>query len=92
MIFGADVNHSIESVESIAAVVGSIDSECSYYAARMHIQQQPKGKSLELIINLGHMIKELLDEYFKANKIYPKRLIFIRDGVSEGQFGSVKCI
>ena len=35
------------------------------------------------------MVKPLLDEYFKKNQTYPKRLVFLRDGVSEGQFKKV---
>jgi hypothetical protein len=33
MVFGADVTHPApgENTESIAAVVGSLDLECSYY-------------------------------------------------------------
>ena len=69
--------------------VGSIDKDCCYYAARIQAQKQPKGKSLELIIELGLMVKELLQEYLKANKQYPKRIVFLRDGVSEGQFKEV---
>lgn len=93
MIFGADVNHAApinnETVESIAAVVGSIDRNCSYYAARMQAQQQPKGKSLELIYDLKSMVKELLEEFHKANKVFPHRLLFLRDGVSDGQFKQI---
>jgi eukaryotic translation initiation factor 2C len=70
-------------------VVGSIDRNCSYYAARMQAQQQPKGKSLELIYDLKSMVKELLEEFFKANKVFPHRLLFLRDGVSDGQFKQV---
>lgn len=35
------------------------------------------------------MVFELLQEYFKANNKFPKRIVFLRDGVSEGQFSKV---
>jgi eukaryotic translation initiation factor 2C len=60
-----------------------------YYAARLLSQIQPKQQSLELIYDLRKMVKPLLDEYFKKNQTYPKRLVFLRDGVSEGQFKKV---
>ena len=55
----------------------------------MQAQQQPKGKSLELIYDLKSMVRELLNEFYKVNKIFPKRLLFLRDGVSDGQFNQV---
>jgi len=36
------------------------------------------------------MVKELLIEFYKANrKLKPSKIIFYRDGVSEGQFDQV---
>jgi eukaryotic translation initiation factor 2C len=32
------------------------------------------------------MVISLLQQFFAENKAYPKRLVFFRDGVSEGQF------
>ena len=55
----------------------------------MQAQQQPKGKSLELIYDLKSMVRELLIEFYNVNKIFPKRLLFLRDGVSDGQFKQV---
>ncbi len=94
MIFGADVTHpsnndpndvSINS-ESIAAVTGSLDKECCYYAARLYAQKSPKGQSYEMIHDLDKMVKDLLYEHFIRNGKYPNRIVFYRDGVSEGQF------
>jgi hypothetical protein len=56
----------------------------------MQAQQQPKGKALELIIDLRYMVHDLLKEYFKVNNRYPVRIVFLRDGVSEGQFKTVR--
>lgn len=91
MVFGADVNHTSGSdAESIAAVVGSIDPDFTYYAARLYAQRQPRGQALEIIWDLGKMVSSLLDEHFNKNKRYPDRILFLRDGVSEGQFS--KCL
>jgi hypothetical protein len=35
------------------------------------------------------MVEDLLREYFKANQRYPNKIVFLRDGVSEGQFRTV---
>jgi eukaryotic translation initiation factor 2C len=94
MIFGIDVNHpSVEnsSKESVAAVVGSIDRTCSYYAARLLAQKREKRSALEMIFNLNEPVYQLLLEYHKNNPglKFPQRLVFFRDGVSEGQFNQV---
>lgn len=98
MIFGADVTHpsnnnpmdtSINS-ESIAAVTGSLDKECCYYAARLYAQKSPKGQAYEMIHDLDKIVKDLLVTNFEKNgRKFPQRIVFYRDGVSEGQFSLV---
>ncbi|KAJ0722674.1 putative post-transcriptional gene silencing PAZ-Argonaute family protein [Helianthus annuus] len=102
IIFGADVTHphpGEDSSPSIAAVVASQDwPEITKYAglvcAQAHRQeliqdlfkewQDPnKGKMS------GGMIKELLISFHRATGQKPQRIIFYRDGVSEGQFYQV---
>ena len=94
MFFGADVTHPAPTQgdgcsESIAAVTGSLDRECCYYAARLYAQRSPTGQAYEMIHDLDKMFNDLLHEYFRINKTFPKRLFFYRDGVSEGQFSLV---
>ncbi|KAJ9140921.1 hypothetical protein P3X46_031512 [Hevea brasiliensis] len=102
IIFGADVTHP-ESGEdtspSIAAVVASQDwPEVTKYAglvcAQPHRQeliqdlfktwQEPQQGTVA-----GGMIRELLLSFKKATGQKPLRIIFYRDGVSEGQFYQV---
>ncbi len=52
----------------------------------MYAQKHPKGQAYEIIHNLDSMVLSLLKEFFNVNKRYPKRIVFYRDGVSEGQF------
>jgi Piwi domain len=86
---GADVTHPMgfnETEPSIAAVVGSLDGTCSRFASRIRIQ----GHRVEIISDLKGIIKELLLDFYRANgNRKPERLIFYRDGVSEGQFAEV---
>ena len=46
---------------------------------------------MEIIAELKAVVKKLLIHFYKANnKRKPTRIIFYRDGVSEGQFAEVQ--
>ncbi|RZC53610.1 hypothetical protein C5167_012456 [Papaver somniferum] len=102
IIFGADVTHpetGEDTSPSIAAVVASQDwPEVTKYAGLVSAQAHRQ----ELIQDLfktwhdpqrgtvtGGMIRELLISFRKATGQKPLRIIFYRDGVSEGQFYQV---
>ncbi|XP_062026356.1 protein argonaute 1B-like [Rosa rugosa] len=102
IIFGADVTHphpGEDSSPSIAAVVASQDwPEVTKYAGLVSAQTHRQ----ELIQDLfktwqdpakgtmsGGMIKELLISFRRSTGQKPQRIIFYRDGVSEGQFYQV---
>ncbi|XP_062229123.1 protein argonaute PNH1-like [Phragmites australis] len=102
IIFGADVTHPETGEDlspSIAAVVASQDwPEVTKYAGLVCAQAHRQ----ELIQDLyktwhdpqrgtvtGGMIRELLISFRKATGQKPLRIIFYRDGVSEGQFYQV---
>ncbi|GAB4842677.1 argonaute 1B [Ancistrocladus abbreviatus] len=102
IIFGADVTHphpGEDSSPSIAAVVASQDwPEVTKYAGLVCAQAHRQ----ELIEDLfkswqdpvrgtvsGGMIKELLISFRRSTGHKPQRIIFYRDGVSEGQFYQV---
>ena len=63
-----------------------MDKECNFYAARLYAQSSPKGQAYEMIHDLDKMVKSLLNEHFRKNNAFPKKIVFYRDGVSEGQF------
>ncbi|XVF19809.1 hypothetical protein REPUB_Repub11eG0142800 [Reevesia pubescens] len=102
IIFGADVTHpqpGEDSSASIAAVVASMDwPEVTKYrgivSAQPHreeiiqdlyktVQDPQKG-----VVHSG-MIRELLMAFYNSTRQKPSRIIFYRDGVSEGQFSQV---
>jgi len=66
-------------------VVGSMDGHPSRYSATVRIQQHRQ----EVIHELASMVKELLIQFYVSTRFKPTRIIFYRDGVSEGQFGHV---
>ncbi|PIA43518.1 hypothetical protein AQUCO_01900127v1 [Aquilegia coerulea] len=102
IIFGADVTHPSpgeDSSPSIAAVVASMDwPEVTKYrglvSAQTHRQeliqdlykvvQDPQKGAVH-----GGMIRELLIQFRRSTGFKPHRIIFYRDGVSEGQFNQV---
>ncbi|KAJ7778889.1 Piwi domain-containing protein [Mycena olivaceomarginata] len=100
VVMGADVRVSICSLAgtngrpSYAAVVSSVDS----YAAKYVASQSVQASRQELISDLKRMCIQTLTKYMSYREAVekvplslkaPKRLIFYRDGVSEGQFQQV---
>uniref|UniRef100_A0A023G7R7 Putative germ-line stem cell division protein hiwi/piwi n=1 Tax=Amblyomma triste TaxID=251400 RepID=A0A023G7R7_AMBTT len=95
IIIGADVTHPAPGDRvkpSIAACVGSMDPVPARYRAsiRVQIQQQEAVARVEIIEDLKDMIKELLKAFNQETRLKPERIVFYRDGVSEGQFGFVR--
>ncbi|KAK0443706.1 ribonuclease H-like domain-containing protein [Desarmillaria tabescens] len=93
IVMGADVMHPAPGSQSpsYAAVVASIDSYGARYIAKTTLQL---GRQ-EMIGDLRSMAKDLLLSYMSYRSsmekvsTLPKRLIFFRDGVSEGEFKRV---
>ncbi|KAF8963796.1 argonaute-like protein [Flammula alnicola] len=97
IVIGADVMHPAPGAQgcpSYTAVVGSVDSNAAKYVATSRVQT---GRQ-EIIDDLKEMCKDVLRLYKRyhekvegksAEGSIPKKLIFYRDGVSEGQFQHV---
>ncbi|CAE6346789.1 unnamed protein product, partial [Rhizoctonia solani] len=98
IVLGADVMHPAPGAHgrpSFASVVGSIDSNAAHYTAI----SQAQDSRVEMIHELEGMVYEVLGRHawWKTNHEkkkggFPKRLIYYRDGVSEGQFPQVLSI
>ncbi|KAG8992734.1 hypothetical protein FRB90_000927 [Tulasnella sp. 427] len=97
IIIGADVMHpgpGQSARPSYAAVVGSVDSEISKYIAVSRAQ----GCRVEMIEELAEMVAHILRKYMQYRKdvekqtanAAPRRILFYRDGISEGQFAQCK--
>ena len=89
VIFGADVTHPRSddtTSPSIASVVASVDLEGGKYRA-LHRNQKHRQ---EIIAGLMEMTKDHLRAFYRATGAKPVKLIFYRDGVSDGQFAAVR--
>lgn len=69
-------------------VVGSMDAHPSRYCATVRVQRPRQ----EIIQDLASMVRELLIQFYKSTRFKPTRIIFYRDGVSEGQFRQVRSV
>ncbi|KAF9113516.1 Eukaryotic translation initiation factor 2C [Mortierella sp. AM989] len=88
ILFGADVSHPAPGDDrrpSIASLVGSMDAKAARYAATVRVQTA----RTENIADLGGMVVELLKTFYQTCGQKPERILFYRDGVSEGQFEEI---
>ena len=65
--------------------MASKDGYPTLYNAEVRVQKHRQ----EMIDELKDMVKELLIKFYKSTRKKPERIIFYRDGVSEGQFRDV---
>ena len=75
----------LQDVSLFAQVVGSMDAHPSRYSATVRLQPHRQ----EVIQELTGMVRELLMQFYRSTHFKPTRIIFYRDGVSEGQFATV---
>ncbi|KNE62897.1 hypothetical protein AMAG_08075 [Allomyces macrogynus ATCC 38327] len=90
MLVGADVTHPAPGTDqpSIACMVASLTGHSADRYATV-TRQQPHSRQEELGDCAG-MFEQLLHAYLaKNNQSFPRRVLFYRDGVSEGQFAAV---
>ncbi|CAH1183419.1 unnamed protein product [Phaedon cochleariae] len=89
MIMGADVTHpspDSQNIPSVAAVTASHEPKAFKYNICWRLQP-PR---VEIIEDLQAIVEEQLMFFYKSNnQRKPERIVFFRDGVSEGQFEQV---
>nr|AUM60042.1 argonaute 2 [Diabrotica virgifera virgifera] len=89
MIMGADVTHpspDSQHIPSVAAVTASYDPKAFKYNICWRLQPPRQ----EIIEDLENIVVDQLKFFYESNKGQkPQRIIFFRDGVSDGQFEQV---
>ncbi|KAG2788143.1 Protein argonaute [Phytophthora cactorum] len=87
IVIGADVEHprsGMGSRPSIASVVASMDAYSAKYIGRVAAQ-----KAANDIQHLVDMLRDLLLAFYRSTNRQPERVIYYRDGVSEGRFHDI---
>ncbi|KAG8952530.1 hypothetical protein FRC00_006750, partial [Tulasnella sp. 408] len=96
IVLGAYVLHpapGASSRPSYAAVVGSVDSDASKYVAITRAQQCRVEMIEDLTDMIAHVIKKSMQyrkEVEKKTDLGPRRILFYRESISEGQFKECK--
>lgn len=89
MILGADVTHPTGQINhesvSIASCVASEDGIFNKFPGSIRIQSGGQ----EVIKDIKGMVLERLENFHNKVKKLPSRVLFYRDGVSEGQYYTV---
>jgi len=89
MVIGADVGHpgpGVSNRPSMTSLVASLNDDCTQYAAFSSIQAPRQ----EIIADLKKMLEDAIYQFLlSTNGKYPKRIVFFRDGVSEGEYARV---
>eukprot|EP00118_Oscarella_pearsei_P021620 m.243367 g.243367 ORF g.243367 m.243367 type:complete len:902 (+) comp40238_c0_seq13:76-2781(+) len=87
IFLGADVSHpgARDDRPSVAAVVGSINEHATEYRAKVCVQRSRE----EVILGMEDMAKALLLDFYRATRCKPNKIVYYRDGVSDGQFAAV---
>ncbi|KAI9467034.1 argonaute-like protein [Lactarius psammicola] len=88
IVMGADVLYPAPGSgdrPSFTSLVGSIDPSAVRYVSTMEVQTSRQ----EIIDAMESMSTYVLTQYKIEIGKYPKRILFYRDGVSEGQFATV---
>ena len=68
-------------------MVGSVDHEGVRYACPLPLNQSNREESIQ---GVRSMVTELVNLYKKNTNTYPVSVMYLRDGVAEGQFSKVR--
>ena len=85
MVFGLDVCHKTAIGKSVVGMCATLDDTFGRYINDFAVQDRGK----EIVNELGPFVKKAVLKYFARNKKYPKNILFLRDGVGDGQLDYV---
>jgi len=85
MVFGLDVCHSTSIQKSVVGVVASFDDSFGRYVNDFIVQERGR----EVVDDLRPFVSRALDKYKSKNGGFPKNILFLRDGVGDGQLRDV---
>ncbi|KAH9992243.1 argonaute-like protein [Russula compacta] len=85
IVMGADITHpppGAQARPSFTSVVGSVDISGARYVSRIAVQSSAR----EIIEDMENMCVSVFEQFKEAVGEFPKRVLFYRDGVSEGEY------
>lgn len=85
MVCGIDVYHDKLSGKSIAALVSSMNPQCTRWYSRTCEQMSNQ----ELVDSLGPCFVAAIKKFAECNQGPPNRIVLFRDGVGDGQLAHV---
>ncbi|CAG0925140.1 unnamed protein product [Notodromas monacha] len=87
MVAGFDVNHDVAMQNrSVGALVCSLDEQMTKFTSNVAFHENHS----ELGTNMEALFVSALKSYHKNNSAYPRRILFYRDGVGEGDVEPVR--
>ncbi|KAB5542391.1 Piwi domain-containing protein [Coniochaeta sp. 2T2.1] len=90
MMIGCDVSHASpgSKAASMAAMTCSMDKDGAFFVGTC----ETNGYRVECLLpqNVRSMLRDPIRMFVKNNKVAPKHVFYLRDGVSEGQFCHIK--
>ncbi|KNE59253.1 hypothetical protein AMAG_03564 [Allomyces macrogynus ATCC 38327] len=91
MIVSIDVSHAApdSALLSIAAMVASMNPSGTVFCAQLSAQAARQEHTID---QLRVMAKTLLTKFIRANRSWPRRILVLRDGVSEGMLAHVTAV
>jgi eukaryotic translation initiation factor 2C len=90
IVFGLDVCHGRtqdpDNYPSIVALCAATNEHLTKYCVALRAQSARQ----EIVQDIASMVREVTEEYIKANGKPPSNAIFYRDGVGEGMYETVE--
>jgi len=81
MVFGLDVCHTTTVEKSVVGICASLDDTFGKYTSGFIVQDRGK----EIVADLRPFVRKALEKYKKKNGKFPTNVLFLRDGVGDGQ-------
>jgi len=74
---------------SLAAVTASLDRTGMPFQMHIQAQRRPEKGAAEVITGLGEIMKSFITTFVTKTGHKPRKILYYRDGVGDGQFGEV---
>ena len=77
---------------SVAAVTACYDRYGMQYSMHPQVQKRADKNAAEVIEDLDLLVSEMINNFRSLTKAIPRKIIYFRDGVGDGQYAEVSVI